>query len=140
MAVNHWSDDELIGRLYGLGPADRHLEECQACRERWQQLCAVRERVVRAPQVSEQFLAGQRQAIYDRLERVGVSSWRLSFAPALGMLAVIVVALLLSRPAPGPQPSLASSDAQFFTDVYSVVQSTEPYAVAPIHGLFEVEQ
>jgi hypothetical protein len=140
MAGKHWSDDELVSRLYGVGPEDSHLEECEDCAERWRQLLAVRERVLSPPQVSEQVLAQQRRAIYERLEPSGEGSWGLSFAPALAVAMMLLLAFLVSGPSPSPQPSLASTDAQFFEEVYSLVENVEPQAIEPILGLFEVEQ
>jgi len=62
----------------------------------------------------------------------------------MASLALLVLALLLSRPAPSPQPLMAVSDApsetEFFAEIYDTVQATEPLAVAPIHSLFEEEQ
>jgi hypothetical protein len=57
-----------------------------------------------------------------------------AFAAALG---VLVLALVLSRPAPKPEPSMAANDSQFFTEVYTIVEASEPAAAAPIRGLFE---
>jgi len=140
MPEGHWSDDELIGRLYGVGPDDRHLEECPACVERWRALVSARARVLEAPEVSEELLTGQRQSILRRLEVGAESAHHFSVAPGLAVAAVLVLGLLLSFPRPKPQPSLASSDNQFFSEVYRVVQSTEPVAVEPVHHLFEVEE
>ena len=41
---------------------------------------------------------------------------------------------------PGPQVSREVADAQFFSEVQSMVESVEPGAVTPIHGLFEEVQ
>lgn len=140
MADRHWSDDEMIARLYEVGPEGLHLQECESCAQRWQRLAAARAQILRAPAVSEGFLAAQRRAIYGRLDRTPERSpgWRL--APGLALAFMLLLAVLLVRPAPEPETSLASSDAQFFTEVYSVVQSTEPRAAGPLHGLFEVQQ
>ncbi len=54
--------------------------------------------------------------------------------------AIILLAVLLYRPAPAPQPAPVSSDAELFSEVYSMVQSSEPKAAEPIHALFEVQQ
>ena len=49
-----------------------------------------------------------------------------------------MIALLLSMPA--PQMSREIADAQFFSEVQSMVETVEPGAVTPIHGLFEEVQ
>jgi len=140
MADRHWSDDELVSRLYEVGPEGAHLKECEHCAQRWRRLLAAREQRLRAPEVSEEFLAEQRRAIYRRLDRAPARSPSWPLAPALALAVMLLLAVVLSRPAPEPEASLASSDAQFFTEVYSVVQSTEPRAAGPLHGLFEVQQ
>ncbi len=140
MPERHWSDDELIGRLYEVGPDDRHLKECPACVERWRELITARARVLEVPAVSEELLAGQRQSILRHLETGLEKTHSFSMAPGLAVAAVLLLGLLLSFPRPNPQPSLASSDSQFFFEVYKVVQSTEPVAVEPVHQLFEVQE
>lgn len=142
MAGKHWSEEELIQRLYGVGPEGRHLEECEECGERWRRLLAVRSRVLESPQAPEEFLARQRRAIYQRIEQPDRRAWRPALVHAAGLALLLVFALLVLRPGPEPQPTMASasSDAQFFSEVYSEVQSIEPDAVAPIRGLFEVQQ
>jgi hypothetical protein len=140
MAGKHWSDDELLSRLYGVGPENSHLEECAECGERWRRLLAARERVLESPGVPETFLAAQRRAIYERLEHRAETARGFSLTPGLAVAVMILLALLVAGPRPKEQPRLASSDAQFFSEIYSVVQSTEPAAIEPIRGLFEVEQ
>ena len=139
MSVRHWTDDELIGRLYGLGPGDGHLAECKECAGRWRALEATRRLVLDPPPASEEFLAGQRRAIYGRLEYpVRRPGW-LQLAPAVAATAaVVVLAVVLHRPAPAPEPGL--SDAELFAEVYAMVQSDESVAVQPIRAMFEVEQ
>jgi len=144
MRDRHWNDDELIARLYGIGPLDGHLEECEDCAGRWRQLLAARERVLQPPEVSEERMAALRRAVCDPLEQPARPTWRPGFAGALASLALLVLAILLSRPAPSPQPlmavSSAPSETELFAEIYDTVQTTEPLAVAPIHSLFEEEQ
>jgi hypothetical protein len=136
----HWSDDELIGQLYGLGPEDGHLEGCAECAERWRALVAARARVVQPPAVPEEFMAGQRQAVCQRLESTVRSHGLLPLASAVATAAILLVAVLIYRPAPPHQPALVTSDAELFSEVYSMVQSSEPKAAEPIHALFEVQE
>jgi len=139
MSVGHWTDDELIGRIYGLGPGDGHLAECEECAGRWRALQAARRLVLDPPPAPEEFLAGQRRAIHGRLEHpVWRPAW-LQLAPAaVATAAVVVLAVVLHRPAPAPEPGL--SDAELFAEVYSMVQSDESLAVQPIRAMFEEEQ
>jgi len=138
--AKHWSDDELIARLYGVGRQDGHLDGCAECADRWKALAAARARVVQPPALPEGFVAGQRRAIYRRLESREPSRALLPYASAMATAALIFLAVLLYRPAPAPHPALVSSDAELYSEVYSMVQSSEPKAAEPIHALFEVQE
>ena len=48
--------------------------------------------------------------------------------------------MFVYRPAAAPPHAHRCADAQLFSDVYSMEQSTEPMAAAPIHELFEDNQ
>ena len=77
------------------------------------------------------------RSVYQRLETERGGLWILQPAPALAAVSLVVLGVLLSEPVPPPQPTLASNDAQFYTEIYSLVENTEPEAMAPIYGLFE---
>ncbi len=34
MTSRHWTEDELVAHLYGVGPTDGHLEVCNECSSR----------------------------------------------------------------------------------------------------------
>jgi hypothetical protein len=136
----HWSDDELIARLYGVGPEDGHLDGCAKCADRLRTLTAARARIVQPPAVPEEFVAGQRRAVYQRLGSRERSRALLPYASAMATAALIFLGVLLYRPAPAPQPALVFSDAELFSEVYSMAQSSEPKAAEPIHALFEVQE
>lgn len=132
----HLSDEELIERLYGLG--EDPPASCESCRRRWEMLLERRRQVLLAvPELSDAWLAEQRRKIYARLEDARTASWLIRPAAALATLAVMVLGLVLSLPSPEPQPTLAANDSQFFTEIYSLVESPEPRAAAPIYSLFE---
>jgi len=139
MAKRHWTDEELIGRLYGLVEDDSHLHECQECMERWRKVAAVRAVVLEAPAVSAGCLASQRREIFRRIEEPAHSAPSFGWAPVAASVALLFLVSLLFGPKPKPEPSLAVSDTQFFSEVYSVAQSTEPMAFAPVRELFEGE-
>jgi hypothetical protein len=149
----HLTNDELLDRLYGLGKAEtevnRHLGECVACAARWCEFERRRDETAVTPVVSSEFLAAQRRRIYGRLEqRQGM---HVRWAPALVAMSLLAVGLLLYSPAsrfsqpeshsdgkrPVPSPVVEISDEQLFSDLYSMEQSAEPRAAAPIHSLFE---
>jgi hypothetical protein len=134
----HWDDDALIRRLYGVGPEDGHLDECRECAQRWEALVEVRGRVLEPEPAPEELLAAQRRAIYVRLEQPRRRAGWFSVAPAAVATAVLVLlAVLLRQPAPAPRDFLGPSDSKLIADVYSMVQSDEPQAAEPIHALFE---
>jgi hypothetical protein len=135
MAMEHWSDDDLIRRLYDVGPENAaHLEECSDCGERWRQLRERRRAMLPDGHVPADLLARQRAAIRERLaapRRIA------TLAPAAAALFLVIAALLLSGPEPGPQPTRASSDAQFFAEIHSIARSAMPRTATPIRALFE---
>ena len=139
MNDRHWTIDELISRLYAVGGGDEtHLASCASCRARWDGIIARRLAVTSPPPVAGERLAAQRRAVWARIDASGTNPLRLRVASGLAFAATSVIALLLSMP--GPQPSREVADAQFFSEVQSMVEAVEPGAVSPIHGLFEEVQ
>jgi len=138
MNGRHWTDDDLIQSIYGVGPERNHLDECPECRERWLAFQSRRAGITVEPEVSADFLAAQRRMIYHRIEQGPRRMRRL--APALAATLALLIALLAYRPGttpppPGPSPS----DEQLTTDIYSMEQSAEPQAAQAMHALFEPE-
>jgi hypothetical protein len=140
----HLSDDQLIDRVYGLGDA---AHECAQCDRRLRAMEQRRVEIAAVTPVSGDFLAAQRRGIYSRLgQRPKV---QLSWAPAtVGALCLAIAGLVVLRtpervPVPAGVVSQAVShtdaaaDAQLFSDVYAMEQSSEPLAAAPIHALIE---
>lgn len=137
---SHWSDEDLLDRLYGVGREDGHLEHCEHCLRRWQQLQLRRSEVLRQPELSQELLISQRNQIRAGLESGRRPALAFRLAPTLATLSVVVLGVVLSRPAPDPVPSLAAnaySDSQFYTEIYGMVESTEPTVAEPIYALFE---
>lgn len=135
--LKHWSDEDLIDRLYDAGREDPHLDECEGCRARWLELLERRQQMLEEPDVPADFLAAQRREIYQRLDSAE-HAWPFRLAPALAAMAAVVLGIVLSLPAPPPQPTLALNDT-FYTEIYSMVESPEPAAAEPIYALFEVQ-
>jgi hypothetical protein len=140
-AHEHLNDDALLDGLYGLTDHEPHLRECAICAQRFDQLQRKRESLAGAvdlsTDVSGDFLAAQRRKIYERLEQPEPK--RLRWAPALAMACLVAVGALVYHPStpPAPQQHGDVSDSQLFSDAYSMDQSPEPSAAAPIHALFE---
>ena len=138
MGAEHWSDEEILAGLYVAGPVDRHPDECADCRQRWELMRRRQEELRLAePDLSEAFLASQRRAIMARTEGRSRSSG-LQLVPWLGAVVLLLLAILVNRPAPKLQPAPEVSDAQLFEDVFSTVSSSEPRAVETVRSLFQV--
>jgi hypothetical protein len=139
----HLNNDELIGRLYGVTRADddSHLENCGACASRQSELAQKRAELITAAQpvtVSSEFLAAQRRRIYARLGQPPRS--RMRWVPAFAAACLLAVGVFVYRPAAVPIQHPEAADAQLFSEVYSMAQSTEPLAAEPIHALLEDNQ
>jgi hypothetical protein len=144
----HLSDDELIGLLYGLGDGDGHLTHCSECGERWSEmhkaLGMARAESSTAAELSGRRLAIQRQQILQRLEQPDSVSLGWRWVPVATAASLLVAAMFFHERSAVPQHSPAASaavntetDAQLFTDVYSMEQDVEPKAAAPIRALFQ---
>ncbi len=134
----HLTDDDLIRMLYGVEPQSGHLAECEGCRARWDRLAVRRKELLESrPEVPVDLLARQREAIRDRVLGRSRSGFPSRLAPALAAVGVVVLALVLSRPVPEPQPTRAANDGGLYTEIYSLVESPEPMAAEPIYGLFD---
>ena len=139
----HLSNDVLLDAMYGVAGEDaaEHLRACPACAERlseWRQRRAGAEESAGIP---DEFLAAQRRKIYQRLEQPPRKHWW--WAPALGAACALALGIFVYQPvnhsAPRAQPVVNSeaSDAQLFSDVYSLEQTLEPSATAAARALFE---
>lgn len=134
----HLKDDELLDLLYGLAGDDSHLQSCLECASRSSSFEKRRRELADPEPVSTQFLAAQRRVIYSRLGEKSHS--RLRWAPALAAACLLIIGLVVYHPMEAPPVHSDSADAKLFSDVYSMEQSTEPQAAAPIHELFEDNQ
>jgi hypothetical protein len=143
----HLSQDELLLQVYGVGHKDAHLRECAECSGRMEALLRTKARLQigadSGAAVSNAFLAAQRRSIYARLDQAAASHVR--WAPALAGAGLLAMGLLLfphaqvrapRAPAPTARVELNTNE-QVFADLYSLEQSVEPSAAAPIHELFE---
>lgn len=144
--MNHWSDEDLLARLYGMDAAPNlspaHFEECPDCAARWSRLSGARAGVLAASSsasCSDERLRAQRLAVWNRIEQPAHSRI-LRALPAAAACLVVVLAVALNGPAPQPaHPQIAStavSDEQLFAEIATVVNADAPRAVEPIRGLF----
>ena len=130
----HLKTDELIDQIYGLED-HAHLRECAECAARWRAIESRRRELTASNPVSNEFLAMQRRRIYARIEQPAPR--RLRWLPALAAAGVLAIMALVHKPSAPPPAHPDPNDAQLFSEVYSMEQSTEPAAAAPIHELFE---
>ncbi len=149
--TGHFSNDELIDRLYLAGNENDHLASCAECAQRFEEMKRTKSIATEPAPVSYEFLAAQRRAIYTRLgEDPGARvRSRLAWAPALAAVALLLAGITMRHPQAKPvttangvsaTQTLSNEDAQLFADVYSMEQSLEPSVAAPIHTLFEENQ
>ena len=134
MSDIHYTDDQLLDRLYEAGRADGHIEVCEECRGRWESFVRRRRELLQPPPVSDAWLGAQRALIRERIERPS------PLRPALVFVTLALLALLLNRPVERPTAVVASSDAQLLSEIYTMIQNDEPRAAMPVRALFEARQ
>lgn len=140
----HWSDAQLLERLYGLdappGPSEAHLAECPDCAGRWSALEASRARLLEAPPpaIGGERLRAQRAAVFARIEQPRPRAlWALAPATAL----MLVMGVMLQTPDPRVETQTAAvltqSDRDLFNDIAALVEEDAPRATGAIRGLFD---
>ncbi len=145
LSHQHLSDDQLIDALYGLRNVEREIGGCSDCAARWVQMRRVRTSISPSIEPAPDVLAAQRRRIYERIERPEPRLSRIPvWVPAFAAAAVLTIAGVVAY---HPHSSVQSArhdtadtratDTQLYSDVYSIEQSYEPVAAAPIHALFE---
>ncbi len=141
MHDKHWTDEELLLRLFDVEQPDGHLETCLDCSRRWE---AMQSRYENRPAISggaiEGRLAAQRLKIRARLENK--RKLPSMFAPAFAAMAVIVlIAALAIIPKQPRQPEpQAMSEDEMFEDMFRAAFNVEPEAIEPVQSLFEESQ
>jgi hypothetical protein len=142
MNSTHWTDEELLDRLYGVGREDNHLEACAECGARWNDLAASRRTLKSEPEVNPSFLLRQHMAVMERVEpsRSSFITWKA--VTAVAGACAMALGFVIYHP---EQPKTVvvrtvTSDSQFFSEIYSAVEQTEPRAVKPIRRLVEEQQ
>lgn len=139
---SHWSDEDLVNRLYGLEPAQapHPLESCGHCAARWQALMARREAVLADPLVCEDRMRTQRLAVFSRLESAR-RGWIWRVVPATAAAALLLaIGVSLHAPRPvAPAQEIADaglSDAQLFSEIAMIAEQEAPAAAEPLRALF----
>jgi predicted anti-sigma-YlaC factor YlaD len=135
----HWTDEQLIDRLYGIGPADEHLNHCGACAARLAAMEVRRQQASMQEFVSDDFLMAQRRAVYARISQP--ARWWHAFATRRLAAASAMIAVLAAGSATVYQKHKheldeARADVQLAQDVSRMSFESEPQATAPLKGLF----
>ncbi len=133
--MKHWTENDFHEWLYGLKVPDSHLETCRECRAELERLLHTRRSILAGPDVSEEFLAGQRRNIHSRIHQAGRNFAPLRWAVSIAMLLLVVVSLTLPRLK--NSSVILTNDEQLFSDLVAIEQTDEPKAIQPIHKLFE---
>ncbi len=133
----HWTDDQLIEHLYGVGPEDGHLQICGECQARLSAAQSVRLRLETdlasdCEPAGYDFLMAQRRRIYARLNEPA-KSWTGRWAPAFAMLLLLAGGFFMYD-----QKSRQDvSDVELAKEVSCMATDSEPPSIAPLHALFE---
>jgi hypothetical protein len=138
MQAQHWTDEQLLAHLYGVGPEDGHLNTCAVCRTRITDMQANRVsfEANHREDVSFELLARQRRAIYAGLSKprsvLALPRW----TSAVAMVAVAAGGIIvIEERQQASHPSI--SDAQLVEEVSQMAQDPTPAAVAPMEALFQ---
>lgn len=140
----HWTDEQLIASLYGIGPENNHLDECVQCRERLYAFSANRQVLEREvdsdSEVSFALLAAQRRKMYARLsepvrpwQKLPMRRWASAALTVLVLGSGFVMFEQHQRESAGSQ----ISDAQLAQEMSRMSQDLEAQPTAPLQGLFE---
>lgn len=144
----HWTDDELIEHLYGVGTNSGHLDGCRECQERLR-AAQIRRQALEADfaasggvtTVSHEFLMAQRRGIYAKLSQpashwtsISMGRW----APAAATLLVVAGGLVVyDQRSRHERVDRSVSDVQLARDVSCMAADSEPRSTAPLRALFE---
>jgi anti-sigma factor RsiW len=145
--MSHWTEEQLIHHLYGIGPSDDHVTECAECRARLHEMRQARESVESRFDMSETVdsasLASARRAIYARIDAgQRRSPWQLPgriWATAALGIALLGGALTFhgTHSTINRADEAKVSDTQLAQQVSQIADNTEPAAAAPLEALFE---
>jgi hypothetical protein len=141
----HWTDEQLIEHLYGVGPEDGHIQQCMDCQARFSAMQANRHAIERAgssqADVSFEFLAAQRRQIYAKLTEPAHWWSHFELKRWVSAAATVLVAggglFLYEQNHKQQMVDNRVSDAQLAQEVSRMAQESEALPTAPLHALFE---
>ncbi|MBV8897795.1 MAG: hypothetical protein JO051_14885 [Acidobacteriaceae bacterium] len=141
----HWTDEQLIQHLYGVGPEGNHIDECSHCQARLSAMHVARSanEIECSPseQVPLELLAAQRRSIYSRIDRLAGFQLGLQirrWAAAGAMVVLLGGGFFLYEQNQHQQAGQNKvTDAQLAQEVSQVAQDSEPSPTRPLQGLFD---
>jgi anti-sigma factor RsiW len=138
--MTHWSDEQIIARLYGVGPSENHLHDCDECRARVSEAGLARQASEPEADVPFELLAAQRRRIYSQLSKplpwwaaVRIQKW----ASLGASLLVLGGGMFLYEQNRSHKTDSLVTDAQLALEVSQLSQDSEPASTAPLQALFE---
>jgi hypothetical protein len=139
MSDQHYSDDDLVALLLGLGPADTHLENCELCSERWKKFQKVHQLRRAEIEVTADLLAAQRRAVYARVEQKP-GKLRSAWLPLPVAALLVLLIITVFRPASQKITADVISEDKALQDVFTVASRIDPAGLKPVKSLFEVQK
>ncbi len=139
----HWTDEQIVDHIYGVGPADGHIDSCRECAGRFlafqQRRLSLESAAPPRDALSDDFIAAQRRAIYARISEPR-TLWSLlplrRLASAAATVIVLAGAFMFYQDRETRQVARAQvSDAQLAQEV-SQMAVDEPQSTAPLKALF----
>ena len=136
----HWTDDQLIAYLYGVGPDDHHLSNCQECHSRLSKF-QERQQELRSEDVDIELLVAQRRCIYAKLTAPvhWSARWQVRRWASVAAMAVAFGGGALFYEEHEQQHAAKSglSDAQLAQEVSLLAQNSEDVPTGPLEALFD---
>jgi hypothetical protein len=137
----HWTDEQIVDHIYGVGPGDGHIDSCRVCSGRF---LAFQERRLAldtvAPPVetlSSDFVAAQRRAIYAKISEPRSFFPLRRLASAAATVIVLAGGFMFYQERHARDEARAQvTDAQLAQEVSQMAFDGEPQSTAPLKALF----
>jgi predicted anti-sigma-YlaC factor YlaD len=141
----HWTDEQLIEHLYGVGSDNQHIEHCSDCRARLSKMQAARGTIEARAAASEEvpfdLLAAQRRKIYARVGQIARGQLSLQIRRWAAAAAMVVLlgggAFFYEQNEHQRAAESKMTDAQLAQEVSRMAQDSEPSPTAPLQALFD---
>jgi hypothetical protein len=139
MSDQHYSDDDLVALLLGMGPADAHLANCELCSGRWRKFQKVHQLRRAEIEVPADLLAAQRRAVYARVDQKP-GKFRSAWLPLPVVALLVLLIIAVFRPASQKITTDVISEDKALQDVFTVASRIDAAGLKPVKSLFEVQK